>query len=161
MTILDAVVVGAGQAGLGISYYLQRDHRQHVVLERGRVGESWLAQRWDSFRLNTPNSINMLPGLPYDGPEPDGFWPQAELAAYFRRYVDHFHLPVRTGTTVTAVDQAPDGSHFVVQARTEGQAAEPVMCRCVVVAAGIQNTPKIPALREKLPPSLRQLHTAA
>jgi putative flavoprotein involved in K+ transport len=71
---LDTVVVGAGQAGLGTSYFLQRNRRNHIVLERGRIGETWLSQRWDSFQLNSPNSISTLPGLPYEGPEPDGFW---------------------------------------------------------------------------------------
>jgi putative flavoprotein involved in K+ transport len=45
---LDAIVVGAGQAGLGVGYYLKRDGRRFVVLERGRVGETWRSQRWDS-----------------------------------------------------------------------------------------------------------------
>ena len=56
--LLDAVVVGAGQAGLGISYFLQRDGRKHLVFERGRIGETWLSQRWDTFQLNTPNFMN-------------------------------------------------------------------------------------------------------
>ena len=76
---LDCVVVGAGQAGLGVSYFLQRDRREHVVLEQGRIGETWLSQRWDSFKLNTPNFMSVLPGLPYDGPEPDGFLQRDEL----------------------------------------------------------------------------------
>jgi len=79
MTTLDIVIVGAGQAGLGVSYFLQRDGRKHIVFERGRIGESWLSQRWDSFKLNTPNLMNVLPGLPYDGPEPNGFWRRDEL----------------------------------------------------------------------------------
>ena len=161
MTTLDAVVVGAGQAGLGVSYYLQQAGRPHVVFERGQVGETWLTQRWDSFRVNTPNAMNALPGLPYDGPEPDGFAPQAELVDYYRRYVDHFHLPVRTGVAVVAVEQAPGEAHFSVQTRAAGQADERVTGRCVVIAAGIQNVPNIPALREKLPQGITQLHTAA
>jgi putative flavoprotein involved in K+ transport len=88
-TELDAVIVGAGQAGLGASYFLQRDGRKHVVFERGQIGESWLSQRWDSFRLNTPNFMNVLPGLPYAGPEPDGFWSRDEYVAYLRSYVAH------------------------------------------------------------------------
>ena len=109
--LLDAVVVGAGQAGLGSSYFLQRDGRAHVVFERGRVGETWLSQRWDTFQLNTPNFMNTLPGLPYQGPELDGFWRQQELVAYFQDYVDHFRLPVRTGVKVISLAQAEDKSH--------------------------------------------------
>ena len=161
MTTLDAVVVGAGQAGLGVSYYLKQAGRPHVVFERGQVGETWLTQRWDTFRVNTANYMNALPGLPYDGPEPDGFAPQAELVDYYRRYVDHFHLPVRTGVAVVAVEQSAGEAHFSVQTRAAGQADERVTGRCVVIAAGIQNAPNIPAQREKLPQGITQVHTAA
>ena len=74
MATLDTVIVGAGQAGLGVSYFLQQAGRKHAVFEQGRIGESWLSQRWDSFTLNTPNFMNSLPGFSYEGPEPDGFF---------------------------------------------------------------------------------------
>ena len=160
MTTLDTVIVGAGQAGLGVSHYLQQDQRQHVVFERGRIGESWLAQRWDSFKLNTPNFMNVLPGLPYDGPEPDGFWRQADLVHYFQRYVEHFQLPVRTGVTVVSVEPAADEAGFIVQTTSDGQAAAPVFSRSIVIAAGIQHTPKLPPFRARIPDSITQVHTA-
>jgi len=78
MTMLDTVIVGAGQSGLGVSYFLQQNGRKHIVFEQGRIGESWLSQRWDSFKLNTPNFMNVLPGFHYDGLEPDGFWRPAD-----------------------------------------------------------------------------------
>ncbi|TIU71024.1 MAG: FAD-binding protein, partial [Mesorhizobium sp.] len=53
--VLDAVVVGAGWAGLGVSYALAQADMRHCVLERGRVGETWRTQRWDSFHFNLPN----------------------------------------------------------------------------------------------------------
>ena len=62
MESFDVVVVGAGQAGLSVSYLLSEAGLSHVVFERGRVGESWRSQRWDSFTLNTPNWSNLLPG---------------------------------------------------------------------------------------------------
>ncbi len=63
----DAIVVGAGPAGLAASWHLRRRGVEHVVLERGRVGETWRTQRWDSFTLNTPTSMSRLPG---GGPDP-------------------------------------------------------------------------------------------
>lgn len=160
MTTLDTVIVGAGQAGLGVSYYLQAEGRQHVVLERGRIGESWLSQRWDSFTLNTPNFMNALPGLRYEGAEPDGFGRRDELVQYFQHYIEHFHLPVRTGVTVVSVEKTKDKKDFIVKTRTEGRAEESVVTRSIVIASGILQSPKIPTIRSRIPGNITQLHTA-
>jgi putative flavoprotein involved in K+ transport len=158
--MLDAVIVGAGQAGLGVSYFLQQNGHQHMLFERGRIGESWRSQRWDSFRLNTPNVRNTLPGLPYDGPEADGFSHADTLVNYFQGYVDRFQLPVRTGVTVISVERADDQESFIVRTRTEDGDEEPVASRSVVIASGIQRVPRIPALHTKLPGHITQYHTA-
>lgn len=160
MTQLDTVIVGAGQAGLGMSYFLHRDRRQHIVFERGRIGESWLAQRWDSFKLNTPNVMNVLPGLAYDGTEPDGFWRRDELVQFFQRYVEHFQLPVRTGVTVISVERTEDEARFIVRTRIDGKGEESFSTRSVVIASGIQQTPKIPPIRSRIPDNITQMHTA-
>ena len=160
MEILDAVVIGAGQAGLAASYYLCLDHREHVVLEAGRIGESWLSQRWDSFRLNTTNFMTVLPGLPYDGPEPDGFSTHKELVEYFQRYARRFELPVRTGATVASVRQGEDPRQFIVETAVDGRAQEPLLSRSVIVASGLLQVAKIPPLASRLPSSITQLHTA-
>jgi putative flavoprotein involved in K+ transport len=159
MTMLDTVVLGAGQAGLGVSYYLNRDRRQHVVLERGRIGESWLAQRWASFKLNTPNFMNVLPGLRYNGPEPDGFWRTDELVHYFQQYVEYFRLPVRTGITVVSVARSMDEPHFMVTTRVNAREEEFILSRSVVIAAGIQHTPRIPPHHALMPDTITQLHS--
>ena len=160
MTILDTVIVGGGQAGLGVSYFLQQNGNSHLVFEQGRIGESWLSQRWDSFQLNTPNIRNVLPGLPYDGPEADGFWRTDKLVDYFQHYVDHFQLPVRTGVKVISVKRAKDQETFIVKTRMEDQTEVSISSRSVVVASGIQRIPKFPAMRSKLPDNILQLHTA-
>jgi len=160
MTMLDTVIVGGGQAGLGVSYFLQQNGNNHVVFEQGQIGESWLAGRWDSFQLNTPNFLNVLPGLPYDGPEADGFWRADKLVNYFQHYVNHFQLPVRTGVTVVSVQRSADEEGFIVKTRREGQAEESVSSRSVVVAAGLQRIPKLPSMRSRLPDDIIQLHTA-
>ena len=69
---VDTAVIGAGQAGLGVSRSLIERGIDHVVLERARIGETWRSQRWDSFRVNTPNRMNGLPDLDFDG-DPDAF----------------------------------------------------------------------------------------
>ena len=160
MTILDTVIVGAGQAGLGVSYYLQQDGRKHVVFEQGRIGESWLSQRWDSFKLNTPNSINGLPGYPFDSLAPDGFCGPDDLVSYFHSYIDHFQLPVRTGVPVVSVEQSADKEHFIVKVRTNGHGEESVTSRSVVIASGSQRIPKFPAAHSRVPDDVVQLHAA-
>ena len=160
MTMLDTVIVGGGQAGLGVSYFLQQNRNSHVVFEQGRIGESWLSARWNSFQLNTPNLFNVLPGLPYDGPEADGFWRTDKLVDYFHQYVDRFQLPVQTGVTVRSVQRGKEKEGFIVRVRRQDQAEESVASRSVVVASGIQRIPKYPAVRSRLPDDLIQLHTS-
>ena len=70
---LDAAVIGAGWAGLGVSYVLAKAGLSHRVLERGRIAETWLTQRWDSFYLNTSKLMAVMPGDRYEGPDPEGF----------------------------------------------------------------------------------------
>ena len=69
----ETIVIGAGQAGLSVSNHLSRRGLEHVVLERGDVGDSWRTKRWDGFYLNTPKFTQQLPGYEYSGPEPDAF----------------------------------------------------------------------------------------
>jgi putative flavoprotein involved in K+ transport len=158
----DVIVVGAGQAGLGISYFLKQRGRQHVVFEQRRIGETWISQRWDSFQLNTPNTINCLPGFPYQGMTPDGFWTQAELVAYFRAYIDRFNLPVRTGIRVNSITLAEeDHQRFCVTIQAGEKPDECVLSRAVVVASGCQHTPKIPEFSTRLAEEITQLHTSA
>jgi putative flavoprotein involved in K+ transport len=153
---LSAVVVGAGHAGLSTSYYLTAHGVEHVVLERGRVGETWQSQRWDSFTLVTPNWMNRLPDFHYDGDDPDGFMPLADVVDYMERFAERSALPVRTGVTVGSVEQAPDGSAFLVHA--DGQA---IRADAVVVATGSFQTPRVPDWSRELPDAILRIGATA
>src|SRR3954469_11659774 len=98
--IMDAVVVGAGQAGLGVSYHLVRAGLRHRVLERGQIGESWRSQRWDAFRMNTVNKMTVMPGQRYEGPDPEGFMNQHGWIKLLEDFAAKNRLPVETGTSV-------------------------------------------------------------
>ena len=91
----DVIVVGAGQAGLATSYCLTARGIEHLVLERGRVGESWRSQRWDSFCLVTPNWTITLPGATYGGDAPDDFMARGDFVAHLYGGADT--LPDRAG----------------------------------------------------------------
>ena len=103
MTQVPVVVIGAGHAGLAVSHVLTGRGVEHVVLERGEVANTWRTERWDSLRLLTPNWLTRLPGLAYDGDDPDGFMTVEELIGFIERYAEHGDAPVRTQTEVTSV----------------------------------------------------------
>src|ERR1700716_759543 len=98
-----AIVIGAGQAGLAMSWGVARRSIHHVVLERGEVANSWRTERWDSLRLLTPNWQSRLPGYGYRGNDPDGFRTMPEIVAFIDRYARVISAPVRTHTRVISV----------------------------------------------------------
>jgi putative flavoprotein involved in K+ transport len=137
-------VIGAGHAGLAISRVLAERSIDHVVLERGEVANSWRCERWDSLRLLTPNWQSRLPGYAYAGADPHGFMTMPELIRHITNFAAVSSAPVRPHTTVTAVRRA-DGGYQVVTDQGE------IRCRCVVLASGAANTPRVPAVRQAVP----------
>jgi putative flavoprotein involved in K+ transport len=121
------VVVGAGQAGLAVSYELTARGVEHVVLERARVGQSWLGL-WDSFCLVTPNWTMSLPGAAYTGDDPEGFVPRDEIVRYLRRYASSFGAPVREGVGVDSLEPGPGGGFLLRTSAGELRAASVVVC---------------------------------
>ena len=152
----DVVVIGAGHAGLAASSHLTRRGVGHVVLERGRVGETWRTQRWDSFALNTPTGMSRLPGVVADPGPADGFLVRDAWIAHLAEYAVQFALPVRTREEVTGLAQAPDGTFELRLAK----AGETVRARAVIVAAGAQCHPRIPSSAGSLPADVLQLHAS-
>jgi putative flavoprotein involved in K+ transport len=156
----DVVVVGAGQAGLGIGYHLQQSGAEFVILERGEIGESWRSQRWDSFALNTPNWMNGLPGSPYVGTSPDGFYVRDELVESFERHATAHELPVRLGVNVESVARPEDSDGFIVKAVDRDGQALSLRTSNVVMASGLMQAPKIPPIQSRFPDTVTQLHAS-
>jgi putative flavoprotein involved in K+ transport len=152
---IDTAVIGGGQAGLAISYYLTQQDREHIVLEQNhRIAESW-RRRWDSFTLVTPNWMLRLPGFPYDGNEPDGFLSRDQVVAYLEQYVALFDPPLRFGTRVTSLEEKPGGPGYLV--KTGNAVFEAAN---VVVATGAYQRPKIPPLAGHLSQEILQIHSS-
>ena len=147
----DVVVVGAGQAGLAIGYFLARQGRRLVILEAAdSIGAAWRG-RWDSLLLFTPRRYSALAGLAFPG-DPDGYPTRDEVIAYLEQYAATFELPVELDSAVRSLAVA-DGS-FVVGLDDRRLEADQV-----VVATGPFQLPDVPALAGDLAPEVFQAHS--
>ena len=147
-------VIGAGQAGLCVSWYLAKSGIDHVVFEKERAAHAWRAERWDTFCLVTPNWQCQLPGFPYRGSDPHGFMLRDEIVAYLDAFVASFGPPLREGVAVRNlrsdaqrgfVLETNDGTHLADQ---------------VVIATGGYQVPVIPRCAERLPGDILQIHSS-
>jgi putative flavoprotein involved in K+ transport len=152
---LDAIVVGAGWAGLGASYYLAEAGLRHCVLERKQIGETWRTQRWDAFGLNTPNWGSVMPCDEYDGPDPDGFMTCDEFVALLESFAARNRLPVEMNTPVCELSLDEERGGYRMDTPQGSQGA-----RTVVIASGSLNRPRHPALACVLSSRLLQVDTS-
>lgn len=150
MKRISTVVIGAGQAGLAMSHGLTRHGIPHVVLERGRVAQSWRTERWDSLRLLTPNWQSRLPGHAYVGDDPHGFMSMPQVIDFLDAYARAGNVPVAERTTVTSVTAQGDG----YRVDTDRGAWR---CRNVVLASGACNRAAVPACAAGLPDAIDQI----
>ena len=146
----DVIVIGAGHAGLAMSYVLGEHGVEHVVLERGEIANSWKKERWDSLHLLTPNWRTQLPGQVYDGDDPDGFMSVAELVSFIEDYAKTTQAPVRPHTTVRSVQRT--GKRYRVTTNRGSWS-----CKAVVIATGACNRPSLPRAAEQIPADITQL----
>jgi putative flavoprotein involved in K+ transport len=179
METIDTVVIGAGQAGLAVSRCLAAGGREHVVLDRGEVGQRW-RDRWQAQRMLTPNWMSRLPFWHYQGDDPDGFRGFPELVGYLEDYASSFDAPIRTGTTVEfvaggALPSQAAGSARPAGRRIGGAAAARrgpdarftvgtdrggLRTRNVIIAAGGCDEPAVPAGLAGALRGVHQLHAA-
>ncbi|CUA86147.1 Predicted flavoprotein CzcO associated with the cation diffusion facilitator CzcD [Chelatococcus sambhunathii] len=150
MRYTDIVIIGAGQAGLAMSHCLSARGIDHVVLERGRVGERWRSERWDSLRLLTPNWMTRLPGGGYDGPDPDGFMTMPETVRFLENYAQRIAAPVESGVDVRSARRVSAGYRIVTDA---GEWA----ARGLVIATGHCDLPRVPAMASRLARHMAQV----
>jgi putative flavoprotein involved in K+ transport len=151
---ISVAIVGGGQAGLSMSYYLKQSGIDHVVLEKRSVTHTWRAQRWDAFCLVTPNWQCALPDYPYRGDDPHGFMKKDEIIAWLDGFVRHVDAPVREGLAVTRVARRPQGG-FLLQTSDGALSADQV-----VVASGGYHTPIVPRMAERLPAHVVQIQSS-
>ena len=143
-------MIGAGQSGLAMSWWLAARSIEHVVLERGEVANTWRTERWPSLTLLTPNWQSRLPGYRYEGADPDGFRTLPETVAFFEKYARLVSPPLRTHCPVSAVRRTADGYEV---ATTQGA----WRCKAVVLATGGFNVAQVPKLSQAMPRNIAQL----
>jgi putative flavoprotein involved in K+ transport len=146
----SVVVIGAGQAGLAMSHCLSARRIDHVVIERGEVGERWRRHGWDSLRLLTPNWMTRLPGFAYSGDDPDGFMAAGELVQLLDRYAAASRVPLEGRTSVHSVE-AGNGGFRVATSRGVW------LARAVVIATGYCDRPAVPSCAAELARRIEQL----
>ncbi|MEI9952981.1 MAG: FAD-dependent oxidoreductase [Pseudomonadota bacterium] len=149
----DAIVIGGGQAGLSVGYYLAQRGLRFLILDaHERVGDSW-RKRWDSLKLFTPARFDALVGLPFPLP-PDAFPTRAQMADYLEQYAAHFELPIQSGVRVDSLTQRA-GRYVVKAGDCQFEADQ------VVVAMASYQQPRVPAFARELRADVIQLHSSA
>ena len=149
---IPVVIIGGGQAGLTVSWYLQKKGIEHAVLERHQKFHSWRENRWDSFCLVTPNWQCKLPNFPYQGDDPDGFMLKDEIVEYLDGFAESFDPPICENVEVKKVSKTEDGYDVLTSDRAW-------QCEQVVIATGGYDAPIVPRYAEHLDPSIMQMHS--
>lgn len=150
-TRIETLIIGAGQAGLSVGYFLARMGRPFLIVDANpRVGDAW-RNRWDSLRLFTPARFDGLAGMPFPA-SAYSFPTKDEMADYLEGYATRFQLPVRTGVRVQRL-RREDG-RYIAEAGDEWFEADHV-----VVAMSSYQKPRAPAFAGELDPSIVQIHS--
>jgi putative flavoprotein involved in K+ transport len=149
----DVVVVGGGQAGLAIGYYLAQQGRDFTILDAsGEAAAAW-RERWDSLKLFTPARYDALPGLAFPG-DPDRYPMRDEVASYLADYARRFQLSLELNSRVSSIRNTDGG--YVIEVDDRSYQAEQV-----VIATGPFQVPFVPPVAEQLGESVTQMHSTA
>ena len=149
----DVVIIGAGQAGLGLSYCLTQQGVDHVILEKGEIGRAWREDRWDSFCLVTPNWTITLPGAEYDGDNPEGFMYRDDFVRHLEAWAKSFDAPIQSYTEVLSVAKTDAGFKLETTAGL-------LESQRVVLSCATYQHPRMPGFAAALDPEIQQVHAA-
>ena len=132
----DVVVIGGGQAGLSLGYYLRRTGLRYVILDsQAEPGGAWV-RAWKSLRLFSPAQWSSLPGWLFPG-NPERYPTRDEVVSYLSQYEERYSLPVERPVRVSSVRR--DDGEFVIEADKGTYRS-----RAVVSATGTWQAPFIP-----------------
>ncbi|MBD0408692.1 NAD(P)/FAD-dependent oxidoreductase [Bacillus sp. 1021] len=148
----DTIVIGAGQAGISAGYYLKKSKQKFIILDKSHeVGENW-KNRYDSLVLFTSRMYSSLPGMHLEG-DKHGLPSKNEIAAYLKKYVERFEIPIQLRTEVISVQKL--NNYFLIKTNREDY-----QTKNLVMAAGPFHTPNIPSISKDVAGHIHQLHSS-
>ena len=147
----DFIIIGAGQAGLAMAYYLRKQQKDYMIVDANEeIGAPWL-KRWDSLKLFTPSEFNNLPGL--DFPYEKGHYANKyEVADYLKSYVKEYNIPIAFNQKITSLKKV--GDFFLLESESQTYKT-----KNVVVATGPFHTPYTPPCSKNIPNTITQIHS--
>jgi putative flavoprotein involved in K+ transport len=149
----EVVVVGGGQAGLAIGYFLKQQGRDFTILEAANEPAAAWRARWDSLKLFTSARYDGLPGLDFPG-DSDRYPMRDEVADYLTGYARRFELPVELNSRVRSIRKTAQS--YVLELDDRSYEADQV-----VVATGPFQVPFVPAIADRLDEGVVQMHSTA
>jgi putative flavoprotein involved in K+ transport len=154
---VPVVVIGGGQAGLSVSWYLGQAGVDHLVVEADTAVHAWADKRWDNFTLVTPNWHCKLPGYTYDGPDPDGFMTRDEVVEWLHGWLETFEPPLVEHTKVTRLQRLSGDRFELTLDGPDGMRS--LTCDQAVIATGGYPLPVVPPFASSLDPAVHQVHS--
>jgi putative flavoprotein involved in K+ transport len=151
---VETIVVGGGQAGLSASWHLKLADKKHIVLDQGKVGDTW-RRRWDTFCLVTPNWCCKLPGFAYDGDDPEGIMLRDEIVDYVERFAASFDPPYKSGVEVQHIEQSIGNGRFKLETSDGSFTADNL-----IIAVGTHQHPNVPRWDASFPDKVSRSRSA-
>ena len=147
----DYIIIGAGQSGLAIAYYLHKKKANYLIVDaNSETGEPWL-KRWDSLKLFTPSEFNNLPGM--DFPHKKGHYADKyEVAKYLKTYVTKFNIPIEFNHKIKSLKKEND----VFTLKSDNKTFE---AKNVIIATGPFHKPFTPRFHSKISKDIIQIHS--
>ena len=153
---INTIIVGGGQSGLSVSYFLKKEGIDHIILEKAdKPAFAWREQKWDSFTFVTPSSMINLPGVTNKdfNFHPDEFLPKEDIIKYFEDYIEINKFPIQFNIEVTEISKFD--SKWEVKTSNGDYIAQNV-----VIATGFFQTPKKLDIMDSINPAILQLHSS-
>ncbi len=148
----DVVIIGAGQCGLSLAYYLQQYNISYIIIEKQGPFSSWYT-RWDGFYMNTANWMNLLPFEQLDDNcnTDNSLFSKKQILHYFENWLKK----ISTNIKIASVDKIQEnGSNWIIK-------TDDINYRAIhiIIATGL-NSNYIPVLAHKIPDNIEQFHSS-